>query len=181
MHNIYLKKFYFIDHFNKEHIRNLDKSIIIIYRNYSKKYSEKEIIEIKKFCKNIRRKFYLANNIMLTNKLNLDGAYIPSFNRDLSVRILKIKKIHLLGSAHSIKEINEKKRQGIDLIFISPVFKVKKTKNFLGIIKFNNLSKLYDNKSVALGGINQNNIKQIKSENCCGFASISYIKESEIF
>jgi len=118
---------------------------------------------------------------MLTNKLNLDGAYIPSFNRDLSVRILKIKKIHLLGSAHSIKEINEKKRQGIDLIFISPVFKVKKTKNFLGIIKFNNLSKLYDNKSVALGGINQNNIKQIKSENCCGFASISYIKESEIF
>ena len=178
MHNIYLKKFYFIDHFNKEHIRNLDKSIIIIYRNYYKNYSESEIIEIKKFCKNTRRKFYLANNIKLTNKLNLDGAYIPSFNTDLSVRILKIKKIHLLGSAHCIKEINEKKRQGIDLIFISPVFKTKKTKNFLGIIKFNNLSKLYCNKSVALGGINQNNIKQIKYQNCCGFASISYIKES---
>ena len=134
---------------------------------------------MKKFCKNIRKKFYLANNIRLTNKLNLDGAYIPSFNKDLSVNILKKKNIHLIGSAHSIKEINEKKKQEIDLIFISPVFKIKKTKNYLGIIKFNTLSKLCNHKSIALGGINQQNVNQIKIQNCCGFASISYIKENK--
>ena len=32
----------------------------------------------------------------------------------------------LLGSAHNLREINEKKKQGIDLIFLAPIFKVKK-------------------------------------------------------
>ena len=83
----------------------------------------------------------------------------------------------LLGSAHNLKEINQKKRQGIDIIFISPVFKVNKSKKFLDVTKFNILSNLINGKTIALGGINKNNIKKIKILNCYGFASISYIKE----
>ena len=138
-------------------------------------------MKIKKFCKSIYRKFYLANNIKLANKLNLDGVYIPSFNRSLAVKILKNKNISVVGSAHNIKEINEKKKQGVGLIFISPVFKTLKSGKYLGIIKFNNLSKLNNNNSIALGGINQSNLKQIKKQNCFGYASISYIKENRIF
>ena len=120
---------------------------------------------------------FLANNIKLTTKLNLDGAYIPSFNKDLSVKKLKHKKIILAGSAHNLKEINEKKNQNMDLIFLSPIFKVKKNKQYLGVIKFNIMSNLLRHKTVALGGINKYNINQIKSLNCYGFASISYIKK----
>ena len=178
MHNNYLKKFHFIDSLNKDYIQSLNKSIIIIYRNYLKKYNEKEIIEMQKFCKKTDKKFYLANDVKLANKLRLDGAYIPSFNKDLSVIKLKKKNIKLIGSAHNIKELNQKKLQGMDLIFISPVFKLKKSKQFLGIIKFNILSNLINNKSVALGGINKKNISQIKKQKCYGFASISYIKEN---
>ena len=87
----------------------MPKNIAIIYRNYDQKYDEKEIIRIKKFCRANRRKFFLANDIKLVDKLNLDGAYIPSFNKQLSVLKLKKKNILLLGSAHNIKEINEKK------------------------------------------------------------------------
>ena len=83
----------------------------------------------------------------------------------------------LLGSAHNLREINEKK-QGIDLIFLAPIFKVKKKNTHLGVIKFNNLSKLNNYKSVALGGINKRNINNIKSLNCYGIASISYIKDN---
>ena len=73
-------------------------------------YDEKKILEIKRFCKLNRRKFFLANNLALVQKLNLDGAYIPSFNRDISVTRLKTKNITILGSAHNIKEINQKKK-----------------------------------------------------------------------
>ena len=82
-----------------------------------------------------------------------------------------------LGSAHNIKEINEKKRQGVDLIFLAPIFKVKKKNNHLGVIKFNNLSNINKCGFVALGGINKRNINNIKLLNCYGIASISYIKE----
>ena len=83
----------------------------------------------------------------------------------------------LLGSAHNLKEINQKKRQGIDIIFIAPTFKVNKSNNFLGVTKFNILANLLNGKTIALGGINKNNIKKIKMLNCYGYASISYIKE----
>jgi len=95
IHNKSLKNFYFIDDFNKDHIRSLNKNINIIYRNYSKKYNQEKVLEIKKFCKNINKKFFLANDVGLANKLNLDGAYIPSFNNCLSVYKLKNKMILL--------------------------------------------------------------------------------------
>ena len=132
-------------------------------------------MEIKKICKKNKNKFYLANNIALVNKLNLDGAYIPSFNKSLSVLRLNKDKMHLLGSAHNTREIFEKKKQKMDLIFLSPLFKVTKSKKFLDINKFNNLVKNYNQSFIALGGLNNNNFKKLKILNCYGFASISYI------
>ena len=176
IHNNNLNKFYFIDSFNKQHIQSLNKNINIIYRNYTEKYNKEKILEIKNFCRQIGKKFFLANDIDLTLKLNLDGAYIPAFNNNLSVYKLKNKNMFLLGSAHNLKEINQKKKQGVDLIFIAPVFKTTKSSNFLNVIKFNILANLLNGKAIALGGFNKSNIKKIKVLNCFGYASISYIK-----
>ena len=178
MHLDNFKKFYFIDEFNKDHLKNLKKNTAIIYRNYNNKYKESLIIEINKFCKARNMKFFLANNIHLAIKLRLDGAYIPSFNRKINFLKTKLKNLILLGSAHNIKEVNEKIKQGINFIFIAPVFKVKKKNNYLGVIKFNNLSKLNNYNTVALGGLNSNNINNIKLLKCYGIASISYIKST---
>ena len=164
MHLNNLKKFYFIDEFDKDHLKNLDDNTAIIYRNYKDKYKENVILEIKKFCISKNLKFFLANNVNLAIKL-------------IDVIKSKLHKMILLGSAHNLREINEKKKQCIDLIFLAPIFKVKKKNTHLGVIKFNNLSKLNNYKSVALGGINKRNINNIKSLNCYGIASISYIKD----
>lgn len=174
MHNNFSQIYCFIDNFNKDNIQKLDKNITIIYRNYSKPYTEDKILEIKKYCKKAGRKFYLANNVALVDKLNIKGVYIPSFNRKLDVLKLKKKNIHTLGSAHNLKEIFQKKKQRIDVIFLSPLFKVTKKSNFLGISKFKNLANHVNEKVVALGGINNQNIKKIRILNCYGFASISY-------
>ena len=177
MHLKNLKRFYFIDEFNKDHLKNLDNNTAIIYRNYEEKYDESLILRIKKFCISQNLKFFLANNVNLAIKLRLDGVYIPAFYKRIDVIKSKLHKLILLGSAHNIKEINEKKKQGMDLIFLAPIFRVKKRNTHLGIIRFNNFSKLNNNNSVALGGINKSNINNIRSLNCYGIASISYIKD----
>ena len=77
MHTNDYRIFYFIDELNKDKISKLTKKTSVIYRNYKKNYNENEIKEIQKLCKSLKLKFYLANNIKLVLKLNLDGAYVP--------------------------------------------------------------------------------------------------------
>jgi len=173
-----LKKFYFIEDFDKDHLKSLDSNTNVIYRNYKEKYSMSKILKIKKYCKKIRKTFFLANDINMSIKLGLDGAYIPAFNKDISIKNLLSKKLLLLGSAHNLKEINEKKKQGVQILFLSPLFKVDISKKFLDIFKFNIYSNIFSGSVVALGGIRKNNINRVKALNCFGFASISYIKNA---
>ena len=58
--------------------------------------------------------------------------------------------------------------------------KLKKKNYFLGPIKYNILANHFKRKTIALGGINQNNIKIVNKINCFGFGSISYIEKFKI-
>ena len=172
--------FYFIDKLEKSLLNKLEKNIHIIYRNYSKKHNLNEILKIKKLCKLQRRKFFLANNVKLAVKLGLDGVYIPSFNKNLIPSFHLKRCFMILGSAHNLKQLNQKKKQNIDFLFLSPIFKIKKRKYFLSTIKYNILSNNFEGKTIALGGINKENYKNLRIINCYGFASISYIEENKI-
>lgn len=128
------------------------------------------------FCKKRKVKFFLSNNIKLAIKLNLDGVYLPSFNKSLKINAYKLKKNFIvLGSAHNIKEINIKEKQKVRELFISSLFKKKKT--FLGINRFKQISKLTKLPVVALGGINHYNISKLRLLNIKGFSSIRYFKK----
>ena len=84
----------------------------------------------------------------------------------------------IIGSAHSVGEIRIKEKQNVSQIFLSPLFKTNKSKKFLEILKFNNLSKFTKKPLIALGGINKNNINKLKLINVQGFAGISYFKKN---
>ena len=175
MHNNYLSKYYFINEFNTKNIDKLDKYTGIIFRNYNSKNDLKSIIRLKNFCKENGYKFFLSNNVKLALKLKLDGAYIPSFNKDtkhLSYSLTK--NFIILGSAHNNKEIKIKQKQLVKIIFLSSIF--KKNKNYLGINKFKLLSKLTYLKVIALGGVSNINLKKLKLVECYGFAGISYFE-----
>jgi thiamine-phosphate pyrophosphorylase len=137
-----MRKYYFINKFDTNNINKQDKHTTIIYRNYSSKPIDQTLIlRIKRYCKKKSIKFYLSNNIKLAIKLNLDGAYIPAFNRSLKHLAYTYKKnFRIIGSAHNLKEIRIKENQNVRKIFLSSLF--KKNKNFLGINKFKLLSKL---------------------------------------
>ena len=119
----------------------------------------------------------MANNIKLALKLNLDGAYIPAFNKDFKVNSYHLKKgFTLIGSAHNLKEIRTKELQNVNYLFLSPLFTSKKSKKGLGIYKFINLSKKTKKKIICLGGINKDNIKKINLFKPYGIAAISYFQ-----
>ena len=178
MHFSLPTKYYFINEFKEKHIRSLEKNIALIYRNYDEKININTIIKIKKVCKYLKKKFFISNYIKLAIQLDLDGVYIPSFNKKININFYsKKKKFIILGSAHNIKEIRIKEKQNVSCIFLSPLFKVKKTKKNLDIHKFNYLSKYTKKKIVCLGGLKKSNLNKTNMLNKHGIASISLFKE----
>ena len=179
MKHSFSKIYHFIDDFKEKDIENFPKNIALIYRNYEKKPSKLLVTKIRNYCKKKKIKFYLANDYKMAVNLNLDGVYLPSFNKKIIFNIFsKRKNFLILGSAHNIQEIITKQKQGCKLIFLAPIFKVNKKKHFLGISKFNQLAFNKKIKFIALGGINNSNIKKINLLNCYGFAGISWIKKN---
>ena len=172
-------KYYFINRLETNNIDKQDKETIIIYRNYStKKQDEKVILNIKKYCKKKGAKFYLSNNIKLAIRLDLDGAYIPSFNKSLkNLHYSYKKKFKIIGSAHNLKEIRIKEQQGVSKIFLSSLF--KKNKNYLGLYKFKLLTTLTNKKIVALGGVSKKNIKLLNILHIKDFAGISFFEQKK--
>ena len=171
-----IKKYYFINKFDTNNIDKQDKQTAIIYRNYLTKTPDQALIlKIKKYCKKKSMKFYLSNNIKLAIKLNLDGAYIPSFDKSLKHLAYSYKKnFIIIGSAHNLKEIRTKEIQNVRKIFLSSLF--KKNKNYLGINKFKLLSKLTNRKIVMLGGISKKNVKRLNLLEQRDFAGISFFE-----
>ena len=171
-----IRKYYFINKFDTNNIDKQDKQTIIIFRNYSiKSQNEDLIIKIKKYCRKKSLKFYLSNNIKLAVKLNLDGAYIPSFNKNFKHLTYSLKKnFKIIGSAHNLSEIRNKELQNVEKIFLSSLF--KKNKNFLGIYRFRLLTKLTSKKIVALGGISKKNRRKLALLSQSDFAGISFFE-----
>ena len=120
----------------------------------------------------------ISNNIKLAIKLDLDGTYIPSFNKDKKHLSYSVKKkFIILGSAHNIFEMRTKELQGVNAIFLSSIF--KKNKNYLGMYRFKSLSLLCKKSLIALGGISTNNLKKLNLTGCVGFAGISFFEQKK--
>ena len=88
---------------------------------------------------------------------------------------LILKNFVLLGSAHSIKEINIKEKQGVSSIFISSIF--KKNSNYLGLNKFKILQNFTKSKVIALGGINNKNLKLLNLTKVSDFLEYRFSKK----
>ena len=170
--------YYFIDEYNFAELSSLSKNINIIYRNYKKNTDISTLISIRNYCKNNRIKFFISNNIKLAIKYKLDGIYIPAFNKQINfIKYLLPKNFKIIGSAHNNIEILLKQKQGCKIIFVSPIFEIKKKNYFLNVVKFNLLTLNKKIKFVALGGITERNKNRLNLLSICGFAGISYFQK----
>ena len=134
-----------------------------------------KVLKLRKFCNKNKLRLFISNNFKLALKLNLHGAYIPSFNKSFYHLNFSLKKnFIIIGSAHNLREIRIKEKQNVDAIFLSSIF--KKNNNYLGLFKFLNLCYLSKKTVIALGGISLKNKKILNMFNLWGFAGISYFK-----
>tara|TARA_Y100000591_G_scaffold312567_1_gene317133 strand:+ start:563 stop:1135 length:573 start_codon:yes stop_codon:yes gene_type:complete len=175
------KYFLIIESIKDLKLKNIKKTnkLIIIYRRTDKKIEN--INELEKFRKNCRLKsfkFFVANNLKLAVYLKADGLYISAHNRSYRYLYLKNLNYSLIGSAHCTEEIHLKKKQGCEQILMSRLFKVNydSNKSFLGVVRFNNYSKMSKN-LIALGGIKQSNLNTLKNLVCEGIAIMTEIKK----
>ena len=152
----------------------------MIYRNYGNVQRDIELTKIAKACKKNRYHLFVSNDIKLAIKLKADGIYIPSFNRKKKFFNLA-KKLTILGSAHNQQEIQKKISQNCTAIFLSPVFNVKKSKNFLNVNKFNLISRANKINMFALGGITRKNLNKLRILNIRGFGGIDIFKKKPAF
>ena len=169
--------FVFLDQYNSFIYQNNNTNIGIVYRNYSSKKREIELLKIAKACKKKKIKLYVSNSLRLALKVKAEGIYIPAFNKTKRFNNLEKRSFTIIGSAHNQKEIREKILQKCTAIFLAPIFPVKKKENFLDIYKFNTLTRNNNINFYALGGIRNNNISKLKLLNIKGFGGIRMFKK----
>ena len=180
MQNFIPNVYCYVSEFNLSDLSKLSNNINIIYRNKENIDNFKNISKLKLFCRKNNNKLFLHNNIKLSIKLRLDGVYIPSINKQLNYCGFYSlpKNFKIIGSAHNLEEIKIKNIQGCSEIFLSPTFRVYKSRSFLDVIKFNLIRMRCKSDLIALGGINEKNYKRLKLLKIKGFASISWAKKN---
>ena len=181
MHKYLPKFFIFLHQYNSEIFKNKNINIGIVYRNYKDRKRESQLIKIAKACKKNRFQLFVSNDVKLAHKVKADGIYVPSFNKVKNFSNLEKKNLVILGSAHNQKEIHRKIVQNCSAVFLSPLFYVKKSKDFLGLHQFNYLSYMNKTNILALGGISENNIRKLKLLYTKGFGGIRIFKKKPAF
>ena len=179
-----MKYFYFSSSLDSQDnlLRYKDKSIIVYNENYDEKniLNKKNLINLRKFCKNKNIKFYIVNDLRLAFRYMADGIIITSNNKRPIYNFNK--KIMKIGIVHTQREYYEKKQQKCDYIFLSPIFLNKKysINKILGVIKFNLISLNWKIKVLALGGINEKNLKKIQLTRTSGIGAINFLKKKPV-
>ena len=72
------------DKINELSISEYNPKVIAV----SKTFTEEDImplIELRNFCKKHQKKLYIRNDVKLANKINADGLYISSSNKNLII------------------------------------------------------------------------------------------------
>lgn len=155
---------------------NKINKINIIY-SYKNKSNLNELLRLEKYCKKNKIKLYISNYSRNLNFLKIYGVHIPSEDKS---RLQNFKQnLKIIGTAHNQLDYIIKKDQGCDKIFFSPLFKTKKysINKILGVNKFNLISKNWKKEILALGGIDEKNIKLLKNLRVSGFGGISFFKK----
>ena len=176
------KKKYFLIINNTKDINlnkiRLNHKFFIVYRNNQKQEELHKIFKFRMQCKNKGFKFLVANDFKLNFSVKADGMYLSSYNKSLRSLTFKYSKKIIIGSAHNIKEISEKKKQGCNYIVVSKLFKVnyKPSDPFYDIVRFKNL--ILNNKNIIpLGGIGICNLNKLKTVRSDGFAIMTELKK----
>jgi len=121
------------------------------------------------------------NNILFNVKpdliFHLAAKSHPLFSFRFPAKTILINTMGTINILQNVLELKLKEKQGVDFIFLSPLFLTKNYQNNLGVVKFNLISKESKKPIIALGGIRKNNLNKIKLINAVGFSGITFFNQ----
>ena len=156
------------------------KKVSIIYDNND--FNKKNFLKIKNFCNQNNLNFFINDNYRIAIKFKVTGLVISHTNKKnlyLGNPLCRKVKFMIVGKVHNQLEYFFKKKQKCEKIIFSPIFLTKKysPNQILKTHKFNLISKNWNEKIYALGGINIKNITLLKILNIKGFVIRSLITD----
>lgn len=176
--NIKIKSYLFVDKFNENLLNNIKvfDNISLILKPFDKNKSYIELEKLVLFCKKNQIEFYFYDNIQLVTKYKAKGIFLSTINVK-AYKHINAKRFSIIGQAHNQLEYFRKESQGCKTIMLSPLFfnPKYKPKDILGIIKFNLKSLNWRSNICALGGINKNTLKKIKTTRVNSIAFKSFL------
>ena len=152
---------------------------IIIYRTNGKIENIQRLKSFKRECSRRAIKFYVANNLVTAIKCKADGLYISSHNKKYYHGEFLNKTLKIIGSAHNLREIQQKKVQRCKNIVFSRLFKTnyQNKLDYMGIVKFNLRKLSFNTELIPLGGIRHKNLNSLKLVKSDSFALLSEVKK----
>jgi len=175
---IRIKSYLFIEKLNNNLLNNIRifENISLILKPFDKNKSYRDLKTLVHFCKKNQIKYYLYDNIQLAIKYKAKGIFL-SYKNNKFYNHFNCKRLTIIGQAHNQLEYFMKKKQGCKTIMLSPLFfnPKYKPKDILGIIKFNLKTLNWRSNICALGGINNNTLKKIKTTRVNSIAFKSFL------
>ena len=181
---MFYKYFIFLDEFNstiKQNILKI-KNINVIIDIKEPKENFKLFLDLIFFLKKNKIPFFIINDYKIAIKYKADGLFLTSKNFSLIKPISLKRKFTVIGSAHKQIEYFKKRQQNCKIIILSPIFFNKKysINHILNIIKFNLTCLSWKIDICALGGINEKNIRKIKTTKAKSIGVKSGVKKSPL-
>ena len=152
---------------------------IIIYRTNGKLENIQHLRRFKRECSKRAIKFYVANDLVAAIKCKADGLYISSHNKKYYHGEFLNKTLKIIGSAHNLREIQQKKVQRCKNIVFSRLFNTnyQNKLDYLGIVRFNLRKLSFNTELIPLGGIRHKNLNSLKLVKSDSFALLSELKK----
>ena len=143
---------------------------------------EEEAIQLKKLAKDYKVPFVVNDNVNLAKKIDADGVHIGQSDAELKEARRMLGPDKIIGvSAHNVQEAIEAEKGGADYLGVGAVFTTS-TKKDADAVPFEVLQEICSKVSipvVAIGGINRDNVCELKGSGIDGIAVVSAIYAAE--
>lgn len=138
----------------------------------------KEALEIQALCREKNILFVINDNVALAKKIDADGVHVGQEDMEAGdVRSL-LGPDKIIGvSAHSVEEALLAEKRGADYLGVGAAFSTnsKKDVSCISHETIRDICQAVQIPVIAIGGINETNIEELKGTGICGVAVISAI------
>lgn len=151
-------------------------------KNLSDEEFLKEAMEIKELCKKYNVPLIINDNVDVAIKCGADGVHVGQEDMEASKVREKVGPDMIIGvSAHNVEEARRAVSNGANYLGVGAVFSTS-TKDDVDVLSKETLKDIclsVDVPVLAIGGINQDNILELKGTGVDGVAVVSAIFSSE--